>query len=473
MEHLMESQQSPLHHFSFQNLKRHELEMTKNQSSLQVGTQQRGNWLDSLGNLVKLTRKNFEQIDLEKAATEFTQTSFLGRFIWFLPLSEQNLSSSLKLLKRCRLDFGCLSQKSDAVLSCMLYALSSVLLTLCNKHLFSSRNFDYPWCSLGFQMLTAAVFVLVLGNLGMIDFAGFDKELFIRLIIPNLGFVGFLFSGSRSLRYVRIPMLSVLKSLAPVGIAVFESLYYQEKLSVCMLASFIMMLIGNIIAGYNDITFSFWGYVWAVLNIFCNIIYVGTTRVFTPKEKKYSSWSKVYHNSILSLFWMIILAFICGEWTDFGSSFLSSSTAFKLSFVMSGILGIGISAASFYCIASTSGTTFSFVGSVNKVPVIILGWLIFDTEISFGSWVGVAIGLCASFLFTYANTRTAKGTSRHKKVPSSSSAMTSTETYARALSEEEKGEHEMSCGKLYFNETSSCKELNILSVCNQSTNDLK
>ncbi|GJD11102.1 GDP-mannose transporter [Galdieria sulphuraria] len=429
--------------------------MIKNQSFSEGAYQQRRSWFEYLGNWVKLTRKNIEQLDLEKAASEFTQTSFLGRFIWFLPLSEQNLFNSLKLTKKCLLDFGCLSQKSDAVLSCILYALSSILLTLCNKHVFSSQKFDYPWCSLGFQMLTAAIFVLFLGSWGMIDFAGFDKELFIRLIIPNLGFVGFLFSGSRSLRYVRIPMLSVLKSLAPVGIAVFESVYYQEMLSMCMLASFIMMIIGNIIAGYNDITFSFWGYVWAVLNVLCNIIYV------------------VYHNSILSLFWMTILAFICGEWTDFGSSFVSSSTTFKLSFVMSGILGIGISAASFYCIASTSGTTFSFVGSVNKVPVILLGWLIFDTEISFGSWVGVAIGLFASFLFTYANTRTTKSSCRHKKVPSSSSAMTSTETYARVLSEEEREQPEMSCGKLYFNETNSCKELNVLSNFNQSTNDVK
>lgn len=291
--------------------------------------QQRGTWLNNLGNWLKFTRKSMEQLDLEKAVSDFTQTSFLGRFIWFLPLSEQNLSSSLKLMKRCRLDFGCLSQKGDALLSCMLYALSSVLLTLCNKHLFSSQSFDFPWCSLGFQMLTAAIFVLVLGNMGIIDFDGFDKKLFTRLIIPNLGFVGFLFSGSRSLRYVRIPMLSVLKSLAPVGIAVFESLYYQERLSIYMLTSFILLLIGNIVAGYNDIAFSFWGYVWAVVNILCNIIYVATTRVFMPKEKKYSSWSKVYHNSILSLFWMAILSFACGEWTNFGSSFVSSSITFK------------------------------------------------------------------------------------------------------------------------------------------------
>jgi len=353
--------------------------MFQKQSLQKVISQQSSAWLESLGDFVRVTRKNIEQLDLERAATEFTQTSFLGRFIWFLPLSEQNLSNSLKLMKRFRLDFGCLSKKSDALLSCLLYAMSSVMLTLCNKYLFSSQSFDYPWCSLGFQMLTSALFVLFLGNLRLIDFSGFDKELFIRLIIPNLGFVGFLFSGSRSLRYVRIPMLSVLKSLAPVGIAVFESLYYRQKLSICMLTSFIMMLIGNIIAGYNDITFSFWGYVWAVLNIFCNIIYVVATRVFMPKEKKYSSWSKVYHNSILSLFWMAILSFLSGEWSHFGSNFISSSTTFKyvllshllifvanffirLSFVMSGILGIGISAASFYCIASTSGTTFSFVG---------------------------------------------------------------------------------------------------------------
>jgi GDP-mannose transporter len=442
--------------------------MFQKQSLQKVISQQSSAWLESLGDFVRVTRKNIEQLDLERAATEFTQTSFLGRFIWFLPLSEQNLSNSLKLMKRFRLDFGCLSKKSDALLSCLLYAMSSVMLTLCNKYLFSSQSFDYPWCSLGFQMLTSALFVLFLGNLRLIDFSGFDKELFIRLIIPNLGFVGFLFSGSRSLRYVRIPMLSVLKSLAPVGIAVFESLYYRQKLSICMLTSFIMMLIGNIIAGYNDITFSFWGYVWAVLNIFCNIIYVVATRVFMPKEKKYSSWSKVYHNSILSLFWMAILSFLYGEWSHFGSNFISSSTTFKLSFVMSGILGIGISAASFYCIASTSGTTFSFVGSVNKVPVIILGWLLFDTEISLGSWVGVVIGLFASFLFTYANTR--KDTSRHKKIPSSSGAITSTETYARILSEEEK-QTEMEFGKLYFNETvGGCgKQSNLQSTNNYNS----
>eukprot|EP00871_Galdieria_phlegrea_P003299 jgi/Galph1/3970/GphlegSOOS_G2588.1 len=431
----MDSQVNSLSDYIFYKTKKYTLEnpkFCKLQNSPSHSYQWKSSvWLESPSRIFKAWGKNTHSGDLEKATAELPHFPLLGRLLWLLIVVERALSGSIKYLKKLQLDFCCFSGENDAIYSCFLYACSSILLTLCNKHVFSSSTFDFPWCSLAFQMLIAVLFVSVLGKFKVIDFEGFDKELLVRLFIPNLGFVGFLFSGSRSLRYVSIPMLSVLKSLAPVGIALFEAVYYREKLSLSMLISFFLMLIGNLIAGYNDISFSIWGYLWALVNIICNIIYVAMTRALMPREKKYSSWSKVYHNSVLSLFWMTLLAIFCGEWGAFGSSFL-------ISFGMSGILGISISAASFYCIASTSGTTFSFVGSINKIPVVILGWLLFETKITIGSWIGVGIGLVASFLFTYTKTRVEAASRSHRKVASSSGAVTSSETFARVLSEEEK-----------------------------------
>ena len=69
---------------------------------------------------------------------------------------------------------------------------------------------------------------------------------------------------------------------------------------------------------------------------------------------------------------------------------------------LSGISGILISVSSFWSVKATSPTTYSMVGTLNKIPLTILGFLLFDSPVSRLGGISIFICLLGGFLFTYA-----------------------------------------------------------------------
>lgn len=59
-----------------------------------------------------------------------------------------------------------------------------------------------------------------------------------------------------------------------------------------------------------------------------------------------------------------------------------------------------ISFASFWCIRSTSPTTYSVIGSLNKIPIALFGALFFENEISFWSIFAVMLTILGGLLYS-------------------------------------------------------------------------
>jgi|YelNatPaOPRAMG01_1025707.scaffolds.fasta_scaffold37108_3 GDP-mannose transporter len=329
---------------------------------------------------------------------------------------------------------------AEAIVSSLAYAVCSISLTLFNKAVFSGRYFDYPWFSLAWQnALTAALVALSVGC-NLTGKLRWGSELVRRMAVPNFFFVLFLFSNSRSLRYMTLPVQVVFKSLAPVGITIFESIWHGDAVTRGTWIAMFLCVAGNVVAavGRGGISFSIRGYIWAFVNLFANIAYLATLRTHVPP--KYSSSARTFASAMLSLFWMIPLAGISGELTTRyrrdlqpapGHATLAAGSAsppesapirylrpsafaalalaptnFIVTFILSGVLGTLISAASFWCVSSTSGSTFSIVGSLNKIPVSVLGYLIFREPTTVFTWTGVLLSLIAGIVFTESKRRT-------------------------------------------------------------------
>lgn len=75
------------------------------------------------------------------------------------------------------------------------------------------------------------------------------------------------------------------------------------------------------------------------------------------------------------------------------------STGFLVAYVLSGVLTLGICGSAFWCITTANGSTLSFIGGFNKIPIVILGAILFETKISLAGWIGVAFGLLAGIVF--------------------------------------------------------------------------
>lgn len=68
----------------------------------------------------------------------------------------------------------------------------------------------------------------------------------------------------------------------------------------------------------------------------------------------------------------------------------------------SALLAFGISFASLWFLSTTTPTTYSLVGSLNKVPVAVIGLLAFSVAWSAPNLASIAVGLVAGVVFAQA-----------------------------------------------------------------------
>jgi drug/metabolite transporter (DMT)-like permease len=304
----------------------------------------------------------------------------------------------------------------QAVLSCLSYASCSVLLTLANKAIFSERKLNYPWTLLGVQSIFCAI--MLGAYYGVTARRSPVKPVLLReLLFPCIIFACYIYSNARALRYISLPMLSVVKSLAPMGIALSELFLFREHVSGGTYGAMGLILLSNAVTVTNDIEFSPAGYMWATANAIANIAYVVSLRYCLSNT--YSSGEKTLHMNLLLTAIMFPVALVMGELGGFFHEFSETSVRFRILFTMSCFLAAGIGASVFWVIQATSGSTLSFVGGANKVLVITLGAVLFNAKISVAGWIGVLLGVLASISFTVAKARASTVKSSSKNTTSS------------------------------------------------------
>ena len=67
--------------------------------------------------------------------------------------------------------------------------------------------------------------------------------------------------------------------------------------------------------------------------------------------------------------------------------------------IFSGASAFGMSYASAWCVRTTSSTTYSMVGSLNKLPIAISGIVFFGDPATFANVTAIMIGKSFYFLF--------------------------------------------------------------------------
>lgn len=232
--------------------------------------------------------------------------------------------------------------------------------------------------------------------------------------------------------------------------------WFGEKVNVYVGLSLAMVVLGALLAGATDLSFDLEGYAWMAVNCASTAAYVlymrGTVRA------PLSAWDKAYLNNSISVPLSLVLALGIGEvspratspgpaiappsWRGHGlpddsglvatvaptgptpsrtrahpASPLSSpqfpdsvtspelsTPAFVLALVLSGCVGFALNLTSLWCVSETSATTYSMVGALNKVPLAVLGTLLFGAPMDARSGLMVAFGLTAGAVYAYAKT---------------------------------------------------------------------
>ncbi|KAM3289959.1 GDP-mannose transporter GONST1 isoform X2 [Capsicum chacoense] len=294
---------------------------------------------------------------------------------------------------------------NKALLSGIAYCISSCSMILVNKYVLSSYNFNAGISLMLYQNFVAVVVVSILSFFGVVS----TERLTLRLIkvwLPvNVIFVGMLITSMLSLKYLNVAMVTVLKNVTNVITAVGEMYIFNRHHVTRVWTALLLMIVSAVSGGITDLSFNATGYTWQIINCFLTASYSLTLRRIMDTAKQVTKsgnldeFSMVLLNNTLSLPLGILLVLLFNEVDYLSRTPLLQLPAFWMVTTLSGFLGLAISFTSMWFLHKTSATTYSLVGSLNKIPLSVAGILLFKVPTSLENTASIFFGLLAGVTF--------------------------------------------------------------------------
>ncbi|KAI3875345.1 hypothetical protein MKX03_027439 [Papaver bracteatum] len=300
---------------------------------------------------------------------------------------------------------------NQALLSGLAYCISSCSMILINKYVLSSYDFNAGISLMLYQNLVSVVIVSTLSFFGLISTEPLTWKL-VKVWLPvNFIFVGMLITSLFSLKYINVAMVTVLKNVTNVITALGEMYLFKKSHDSRVWAALFLMIISAISGGVTDISFHAVGYTWQILNCFLTASYSLTLRRVMDTAKQVTKsgnlneFTMVLLNNTLSLPLGLLLIFLFNEVDYLFDTPLLRMPTFWLVMTSSGFLGLAISFTSMWFLHQTGATTYSLVGSLNKIPLSVAGILLFHVPTSFQNFTSILFGLLAGVFFARAKMR--------------------------------------------------------------------
>nr|GMD14612.1 GDP-mannose transporter GONST1 isoform X2 [Ipomoea batatas] len=301
--------------------------------------------------------------------------------------------------------------QNKALLSGLSYCISSCSMILINKYVLSSYDFNAGISLMLYQNFVSVVLVSILNFVGIISTEPLTWKL-IKVWLPvNFIFVGMLITSMFSLKYINVAMVTVLKNVTNVITAVGEMYLFKKHHDSRVWAALFLMVISAISGGITDLSFNAIGYTWQIINCFLTASYSLTLRRIMDTAKQVTKsghldeFSMVLLNNTLSLPLGIVLVVLFNEVDYLATTPLLQLPMFWLVITLSGFLGLAISFTSMWFLHQTGATTYSLVGSLNKIPLSVTGILLFKVPTSLENATSILFGLLAGVFFARAKMR--------------------------------------------------------------------
>lgn len=221
-------------------------------------------------------------------------------------------------------------------------------------------------------------------------------------------------------------MMTVLKNLSNLFTILGDYIFYNRTYGLSIWACLALMALSAVCGAYlpyacictahhtgaiTDLEFNALGYLWQIINCLCTSAYslylrgvMDKVAAHTDDSRPLSELSMVYFNNLLSLPLLLLLMVANGEAWRVHAEPAITNPYFQAAAIVSGAVSFGISFASVWFLSSSTPTTYSLVGSLNKVPIAVISMCLFeDKNLSNPqNLASVALGLAAGVVFVQA-----------------------------------------------------------------------
>ncbi|KAI9275511.1 triose-phosphate transporter family-domain-containing protein [Phascolomyces articulosus] len=251
--------------------------------------------------------------------------------------------------------------------------------------------------------------------LNLIKFKAFELEEAKKWFPIAAALVGMIYTGSKALQYLPISIYTIFKNLTIILIAYGDVLYFGAHITRLLLVSFGLIVLSSVIAGWADVSEALLdttlvGYFWMAANCLTSAAFVLYMRK-RIKLTNFRDFDTVYYNNLLSIPLLVIPSLLLEDWSveNLDKVFPSDIRQRMIyAMIFSGASAFVMSYASAWCVRTTSSTTYSMVGALNKLPVAASGIIFFGDQATFANITAILVGFIAGLVYSYAKTTSNK-----------------------------------------------------------------
>ncbi|PYH86619.1 GDP-mannose transporter 1 [Aspergillus uvarum CBS 121591] len=310
------------------------------------------------------------------------------------------------------------SLQNNPILPVLAYCGSSILMTVMNKYVLSGTDFNLNFFLLCIQSVVCIVAIQTCKACGIITYRDFSADEARKWFPITLLLIGMIYTGSKALQFLSIPVYTIFKNLTIILIAYGEVLWFGGSVTGLTLFSFGLMVLSSIIAAWADIKHAVEsssdatakvstlnaGYIWMLFNCLCTSSYVLGMRK-RIKLTNFKDFDTMFYNNLLSIPVLIVLSGLLEDWssTNVNRNFPPvDRNSIIFAMILSGLSSVFISYTSAWCVRVTSSTTYSMVGALNKLPIAVSGLIFFDAPVTFPSVSAIVVGFVSGIVYAIA-----------------------------------------------------------------------
>ncbi|KAE8148221.1 GDP-mannose transporter [Aspergillus avenaceus] len=307
---------------------------------------------------------------------------------------------------------------NNPIIPVLAYCGSSILMTVMNKYVLSGSDFNLNFFLLCVQSIVCIIAIQTCKSSGLITYRDFSGDEAKKWFPITLLLIGMIYTGSKALQFLSIPVYTIFKNLTIILIAYGEVLWFGGSVTGLTLFSFGLMVLSSIIAAWADIRHAVEsngdtsakvstlnsGYIWMLINCLCTSSYVLGMRK-RIKLTNFKDFDTMFYNNLLSIPVLLVLTGLMEDWSsaNINRNFPPAErNGIMFAMILSGLSTVFISYTSAWCVRVTSSTTYSMVGALNKLPIALSGLIFFDAPVTFPSVSAIVVGFVSGIVYAVA-----------------------------------------------------------------------
>ena len=294
------------------------------------------------------------------------------------------------------------SGESETAFAIAAYSCCSVSMILLNKLVMATYELDFPMGLLFMQNLFALCLVVSAKRMGWVFYPDFDTKVVKKWLPLTILFVLMLFTSMKSLKLMSVAVQTILKNLATIITALGDMYLFEKKLTPPMFGAFALMIFGSYLGTAADPWATPWGLFWTFANIAATVAYVLYMKTLLGSvSQEIGRYGPVFYSNLLSLPFLFFPAFptLPAMFAKIGETPAGGLVCLTLMLFVGAVMTFAV----FWCMRLTSPTTYSVVGSLNKIPLAVFGMLIFKHAPTALGAVGIMFALGGGMLYTWLN----------------------------------------------------------------------